>query len=274
MTEETATAAESADTEIVEDQNVENATEETPSDTESDETVEAAEETEEVEIDPKVEQQQKKIAELSYKEREAKRQIAHLNKMLEQSQQIADRASKQEELKPPKIEDFDSIDDFVDAKVEYAFNLKQQGQSEKTAETAAPAGTASPDVDELYAEGIEKHPDFAEVVGAEHVRITSEMADAILNMDEMGVQVDAAYFLGNNPKEALRISKLPPVRQIQEITRLGDKLATKAAPKKKPSAAPKPINPVGGKKTTNDEIAPTEDYESFLKKRNKQLGRG
>jgi len=48
---------------------------------------------------------------------------------------------------------------------------------------------------------------------------------------------------------------------------------SKGPVKKRASKAPAPISPVGGAKTSSDEIQGIEKYESFLKKRNKELGR-
>jgi hypothetical protein len=57
-----------------------------------------------------------------------------------------------------------------------------------------------------------------------------------------------AYHLGANPKEAERISRLPPLLQAKEIGRIEAKLAADP-PTKKTSSAPSPISPVTARST-------------------------
>lgn len=212
-----------------------------------------------------------KIAKAKYEARELKRQNARLMKMLEQQNEVVSNVTRKE-VKPPRIEDFETMDDYIEAQFEYRDS--QKGSKETKATTEIPAiDDFSVSRDELSANGVEKYEDFEDVVFDESVRITSEMADAIFDIEDGELQVDVAYFLGNNPKEAARIARLSERRQIAEITKLEMKISSKSSAKAKPSKAPAPIKPVGGSKTSSSEIQPTEDYESFLKKRYKQLGR-
>ncbi len=57
---------------------------------------------------------------------------------------------------------------------------------------------------------------------------------------------DIAYFLGSNPKEADRISRLSPFLQAKEIGKIEAKVAA-SPPTKKPSSAPAPIQPVAAR---------------------------
>jgi len=66
------------------------------------------------------------------------------------------------------------------------------------------------------------------------------MAQSIQYSD---VGPDIAYHLGTNPKEADRISKLPPILQAKEIGRIEANLANNP-PVKRSSSAPAPIAPV------------------------------
>ena len=65
---------------------------------------------------------------------------------------------------------------------------------------------------------------------------------------------DIAYFLGSNPKEAERISRLSPFLQAKEIGRLEAKLLADP-PVRKTSSAPAPIRPIKPKA----EAAPVYD---------------
>jgi hypothetical protein len=60
---------------------------------------------------------------------------------------------------------------------------------------------------------------------------------------------DVAYYLGSNPKEADRISKLPAFLQAKEIGKIEAKVAN-APPVKRTSAAPSPITPVNSRQTS------------------------
>jgi len=272
--EEMATAAESADAPASEDQEteadeLESETEEPTDDTDAvgDETADDVEEPDEA-----LTAAQKKAAQLSYKLREQKRQNARMMRLLEQQQAQQAQASAPQ---PPKLEDFDTIDEFVDAKVKFALTQGQAPQAPpKAADNSADIAEFEVAREDMIANGIAKHPDFADVVLAEDVDISLAMANALIEIDDTDLQVDTAYYLGTNPKEASRIAKLSPVRQIAEIAKLSAKIeAKRQKPGKQPSKAPKPITPVGGKKTPTSEISEKDDFETFMKKRNKQLGR-
>lgn len=262
--EETVTVAENTDATPVEEVPAETA--------ESPESKEVTAEKPDAESDPapepkpekKPDKAQKKISELAFRERELRRQNAQLTKALE-----ATATKAQSDVKAPQIEDYQTIEDYLDARDKY-----RDAQRETT---KAPEPEQNDDFyiarDEMIQSGVEKYEDFADVVMAENVKITQEMATALLEIDDTDLQVDAAYFLGNHPKEAARIAKLSPIGQVREIAKLEVKLSTKAKPAKRPSAAPEPIKPVGGTKTSSTEFVEGESYESWLKKREKQLGR-
>jgi hypothetical protein len=59
---------------------------------------------------------------------------------------------------------------------------------------------------------------------------------------------EVAYFLGSNPKEADRISRLPAILQAKEIGKIEVKLAN-SPPVQKTSSAPTPITPVTARST-------------------------
>ena len=85
-----------------------------------------------------------------------------------------------------------------------------------------------------------KYDDFEQVAYNPSLKITQVMAQTI-QASETGP--DLAYYLGSNPKEADRISRLAPFLQAKEIGRIEAKLAADP-PVKKTSSAPPPIAPV------------------------------
>ena len=85
-----------------------------------------------------------------------------------------------------------------------------------------------------------KYDDFEQVAYNPNLRITSVMAETI-QTSEAGP--DVAYYLGTNPKEADRISRLQPIAQAKEIGKIEAKLAANPITKRS-SSAPSPIAPV------------------------------
>ena len=246
-------------------------TEDTPTAEKADESPTAEPKAEPKKVDPR----QRKLAELSYELREARRANERMNERL---MGLVEKTTTQNlqghEIKQPKIEDYQTIDDFLDAKLEYRDKQKaktKEAESEPGSEYLDRSKTAK---EEMTLTGSDKYEDFEEVVFSDGLKITPIMRDALfaLSADDSGLSADIAYYLGKNPKEAARIAKLEPVRQLTELGKLELKVS-KPEETKKPSAAPAPISPVGGSNTPSDEIAPVMDFKQFLKIRNKQLGR-
>jgi hypothetical protein len=92
----------------------------------------------------------------------------------------------------------------------------------------------------------DKYDDFEQVAYNNALPITTVMAQTI-QASELGP--DIAYFLGSNPKEAERISRLPQFLQAKEIGKIEAKMADSPAPVKKTTSAPPPIKPVTAKGT-------------------------
>jgi hypothetical protein len=87
-----------------------------------------------------------------------------------------------------------------------------------------------------------KHADFEEVVFSLPGDVLDmEMAAAIFEAD---APEDVAYYLGKNPKEAARISALPPFKKAIALGKLEAKLTN---PERKQTTAPPPPNPIGGR---------------------------
>ncbi|CAB4126792.1 hypothetical protein UFOVP254_36 [uncultured Caudovirales phage] len=102
-----------------------------------------------------------------------------------------------------------------------------------------------------------KYDDFEQVAYNPNLRITNVMAETIQASD---VGPDVAYYLGSNPKEADRISRLSPYLQAKEIGRIEAKLSSEPPPKKT-SSAPSPISPVTAR-TTGSPTYDTTDPRS------------
>ena len=91
----------------------------------------------------------------------------------------------------------------------------------------------------------DKYDDFEQVAYNPNLRITDVMAQTIQASD---IGPDVAYYLGANPKEADRISRLSPFLQAKEIGVIEAKLVNNP-PVKKTTSAPAPISPVSARTT-------------------------
>lgn len=86
----------------------------------------------------------------------------------------------------------------------------------------------------------DKYDDFEQVAYNPKLSITNAMAETIQSSD---IGPELAYYLGSNPKDAERISRMTPLSQAKEIGKIEAKLAS-SPPVKKTTSAPAPISPV------------------------------
>jgi hypothetical protein len=276
MNEEVTAEAEVTTTESV-DTSTEKSTDAPESDAKAEESKDQTENTDAAEAESEKPKVDPKKAEKSYKKREARRnrdRIRELESTNERLLKAVESKPQTQPDKPPKIEDFESMDEYLDARDSFRDSNKESGKAENSPTNQADGydNYVTESRDELMEAGSDKYEDFVDVVTDKSVKMTPTMRDAIFEMDDQDLQIEAAYFLANNPKEAGRITKLSGIRQIKEIGKLEAKLSNKTTPKR-PSTAPKPVSPVGGAKTSADAHNPKDDFETFKKKRNKELGR-
>jgi hypothetical protein len=86
----------------------------------------------------------------------------------------------------------------------------------------------------------DKYDDFEQVAYNPKLPITNVMAETIQSSD---IGPELAYYLGSNPKDAERISRMSPLAQAKEIGKIEAKLASDP-PVKRTTSAPAPISPV------------------------------
>ena len=98
---------------------------------------------------------------------------------------------------------------------------------------------------DLEEEARTKYDDFEQVAYNPKLPITNVMAETIQSSD---VGPELAYYLGSNPKEADRISRMSPLSQAKEIGKIEAKLVS-SPPVRKTTSAPAPISPVTARST-------------------------
>lgn len=163
----------------------------------------------------------------------------------------------------PKIENFDSFDAFVAAKAEWIAERKiEQTLTEREKrqlaerEAAARKQTADSWTKRLHA-ATEEIPDFEEVLASSEVPMSQPMQQTIME-SEIGPRI--AYWLAQNPEEATKIYQMSPIRAIAAIGRIEERLESQPT-EKKPTSAPAPIKPVGGKASIRKDPGQMSDAE-------------
>ena len=153
----------------------------------------------------------------------------------EQTQRQAETQALRAPADIPPVDQFESPEAYADAlaykKAEELIAQRDQArQQSEILET----------YHEKEEEARSKYDDFEQVAYNPKLSITTVMAQSI-QASEVGPEV--AYYLGANPKEADRISRLAPILQAKEIGRIEAKMANDP-PVKKTTSAPAPISPV------------------------------
>ena len=140
----------------------------------------------------------------------------------------------------PPIEQFNSPEEYAD--------LLAERKAEELLARREQARAQSEIIESYHdkeEEARTKYDDFEQVAYNPKLPITNEMAQTIQSSD---VGPDMAYYLGSNPKEAERISRLSPLQQAKELGKIEAKLAESPVVKKT-SSAPAPIAPITARST-------------------------
>lgn len=133
---------------------------------------------------------------------------------------------------PPEADQFDSVEAYADAlALQKAEELVRQRDVKQQQTVLVEA------YHDREEEARGRYNDFEQVAYNPNLPITAAMAETIQSSE---VGPDMAYYLGINPKEADRISKLAPFVQAKELGRLEAKLLSEPATKRV-SSAPDPI---------------------------------
>ena len=164
------------------------------------------------------------------------KRLAREQRKWEREQRLAAEAqAKQAPAELPPADQFESTEAYAEALAERkAQELIAKREAERQQSEMIEA------YHEREEEARNKYDDFEQVAYNPKLPITNVMAETIQSSD---IGPDVAYYLGSNPKEADRISKLSPFLQAKEIGRIEAKLVAEPVTRKT-SSAPAPIAPV------------------------------
>lgn len=183
---------------------------------------------------------------------------------------------------PPKLEDFESYDDYVVARAEYAAEKKllareaEKEQKQRHESLRAEKTRLSQEYNQRVEKALEKYPDFREVIEDSEAPFNEAMRDAVME-SEYGP--DIAYYLAQNPKKAEAMLKMGVTALNREIGRLEVMLQKQREvaqsteeqeelPSRKVTKAPAPISPVksgsSGSKTYSPNMT-QKQYEAWRK---------
>jgi len=159
----------------------------------------------------------------------------------EQRKWEREQANRQSEQQVMKAAPTASVDQFESPEA-YAEALAYQRAEELIAkrEAAKQQSAVLESYHDLEEEARTKYDDFEQVAYNPKLPITNVMAETIQSSD---IGPELAYYLGSNPKEADRISRMTPLGQAKEIGKIEAKLVSTPLIKKTTSA-PAPISPV------------------------------
>jgi len=153
----------------------------------------------------------------------------------EQQQRLAELEAKRAPATDLYPEDFTSADEYAEALAE-----------RKAEELLAKREAARQQAELLNAyhereeQARDKYDDFEQVAYNPNLPVTEAMAQSIQASD---IGPDVLYWLGSNPSEAARISRLSPILQAKEIGKIEAAMGSNP-PVRKTSTAPAPIAPV------------------------------
>jgi hypothetical protein len=172
----------------------------------------------------------------------------------------------------PKREQFNDYEGFIEARAEWKADqrvnerLAKQSEDRQQQAHQDTERKAVEDFQKRSREAAKSIPDFEEVVSDSDAIVTKAMAEAIVSSEDGHLIV---YHLAKNPDEAERIASLSPAAQAREIGKIEATLS-KPAPKK-PSGAPAPISPVGGKASATSAEPDPSNTKDWIDWRNRQV---
>lgn len=223
---------------------------------------------------------EKRIKQLTAKQREAEREVAYWKGVAEGKVKTQEPEVKQTQVQnnenepptPPNPAQFESYEDLERAERDYIiasakYQIKQEQKREIELEKEAQVVRK---FEERIKTAAENEPEIYEILGDRTLPISTTMVP-LIQMSEVAPELIKHFH--NNRVDALRIAQMPPLLAAREIGIIEARLAKPVqvtVPPKAVSQAPAPIKTVTPSGTTvvdEDSLSMTEYY----KRRTKQL---
>ena len=229
---------------------------------------------------PKGDRTQKRINELTRKQKDAERETQYWrDQALEQQkgQQVpaVDTAITEPPMPPDKF-DYDDDATFFAAKETYQTEharyiqhevgklAEKQVQEANQREAQKSQRQAVATLEKKLDDGYDKYEDFDEVINNQAVPWTPDMASALIYTENAS---DVAYQISKDPELAEKISAMYPAQQAIEIAKLDAKIG---ATTKSTTNAPAPIKTVKQNGGPSKPLDPVKDWSAWAQERNKQ----
>lgn len=212
---------------------------------------------------------QRKINKLTKRSAEAERRAQELERELEQMRQQSPPKSEPAQAKPT-LEQFDyDQDKYLEALADYRLEhkiseLRQQSEKQQREEKQRERARILEERAEAF---MAEHPDFLEVVQNPDLSITELMAEAVSETDDPPA---VAYYLGQNPDEALSISQMSPVAAARAIGRIEAKLGQPGQPPKRTTKAPPPVTTLQSSAPIKRDLSELKSMDEYVAERKRQ----
>ena len=171
----------------------------------------------------------------------------------------------------PKLDQFDNIEDYVEAKAAYVadkrieekLSAREKVENERNAQAAQSKSAESWQKRVMTAQA--EMSDYDDVVGSSDIVFKDPVVLSAIQESDIGPKI--AYYLASNPDEADDIAGMTGIAAVRAIGRLEAKLSVKGS---NVTRTPEPIKTVGQKATVTKEPSKMSDAE-FAKWRKSQI---
>jgi len=161
----------------------------------------------------------------------------------------------QQTIGPPRQDQFNTYEEYLDARTEYLVELKsQQREQERLHALAQEQHQKQQQVWKSRAEtAADKYDDFDDVIEeATNSVVLKQAAMQALFESDMGPEL--LYYLHKHPEEQKAIYGMSSTNSVKALGRLEEKLSSKPAKVITPSSAPEPITPVNSAKSNTKSL--------------------
>lgn len=213
---------------------------------------------------------QRKINKLTKRSAEAERRAQELERQLEQMQRNAPQKPPEPPQGKPTLEQFDYDQDrYLEALADYRLEQKigQLRQQSEQRQREQQQRERSRTLAERESAFIADHPDYEEVAKDPSLPINEVMAEAIFEADDPPA---IAYYLGQNPDEAMSISQLSPVAAARAIGRIEAKLSVPGQPPKRTTKAPPPVTTLQSSAPIKRDLSELRSMDEYVAERKRQ----